>query len=65
MSDVCRLLLMRLSLSLSAGFHCRWKDQGWLGTGKIVCKKCYDHLGLGGLRVAGKIINSNGHMLGT
>ena len=26
-SDVCRLLLMLLSLSLSAGFHCRWKDQ--------------------------------------
>ena len=36
--DVCRLLLMLLSLSLSAEFHCRWKNQRWLGSGKIVCK---------------------------
>ena len=33
-SDICQLWLRLLSLSLSAGFHCRWKDQRWLGSEK-------------------------------
>ena len=43
-------------LSLSAGFHCRWKDQPVVGVRKDSLQKKFYHLGLGGLRVAGKII---------
>ena len=36
---VCRLLLMVLSLSLSTGFYCRWKDQRWLGPERQFAKE--------------------------
>ena len=67
MCDVCRLLFVDPPFSFSlGGVSLSVEGSKVVGVRKDSLHKTFDHLALGGLRVAGKIIfNSNENMLGT
>ena len=65
--EVCRLLFVDPPFSFSlGGVSLSVEGSKVVGVRKDSLLKTFDHLGLGGLRVAGKIIvNCNENMLGT